>query len=194
MASTTGIYNAAIILVGGNIVTSPSDDSAEAIACNAVYSDLVQSVLNESDWTFATKRDVLAPESDSPAWGYLYQFTIPAEVLRIINVAENEDLLNGESDLDWRREQDKILCDVNAVYIKSIINITDPAKFSPGFTQALIFKLASRIAIPIASSRSLARDLYDQYLNELPINISTENGQGRSDKVKNTRYTKIRKY
>lgn len=190
MADTIGICNQALNLVGGNRITSLDDGSDEADACSDIYEDLRDFVLEDADWTFATKRYKLSPEVGTPAWGYQYQYTKPPEVLRIINLTENPDKLNGESREDWRLEENLILCDLSDyIYIKGVRKITDPSKFSAGFIQSLVYKMASHLAIPIAGSRSLMADMSTLYDNSLPITRANDGRQGKSDKITSTRYT-----
>jgi len=190
MASTVGICNQAITLVGGNRITGLDDGSDEADSCLDIYDDLRDLVLEGADWTFATKRYTLLPEAGTPAWGYTYQFTKLAEMIRVINVSESPDNLNGESDLDWRLEENLILCDEAKIYVKAIKQITDPSRFSAGYVQSFVLLLASYLSIPIAGSRSLQESFKIQYDNSLPITHSNDGRQGKSDRIKSTRYTR----
>lgn len=193
MASQVGICNQAITKVGGTQIVSIDDAIQEAQICKTIYEDIRDYVLEDADWTFATKRYLLTPEVDTPAWGYAHQFTILPEVIRIINCADNADELNGESDLDWRREENLILCDVSTnLYMKGIRKVTDEAKFSSGFIQAFAYKLASNLAIPIAGSRTLQADMETLYNKHLESAIANDGRQGRSDRIKSNRYRRVR--
>ena len=193
MATQVGICNQAINLVGGNRIFSIDDESAEGIICKEMYDDIRDFIIEDADWVFATKRYSLTPESASPAWGYKYQFTIPPEVIRVINASDNPDRLNGDSNLDWRREENLILCDVSTnLYIKGVIQITDESKFSKGFIQAFAYKLASNLAIPIAGSRTLHDDMVSLYSDHLETATSNDGRQGKSDAIKTSRYRTVR--
>lgn len=190
MADTIGICNQALALVGGNRITSLDDGSTEADTCSDLFEDLRDFVLEGADWTFATKRYKLSPEAGTPEWGYQYQYTKPPETLRIINLSDSPDKLNGESHEDWRREGNLILCDLSDyIYIKTIDKVTDPSKFSAGFIQSFVYKLAAHLSIPVAGSRSLLADMESLYQNSLPVTRSNDGRQGKSDKINSTRYT-----
>ena len=193
MASQVGICNQAINHVGGTQIVNIDDDIQEATICKVMYDDLRDFVLEDADWTFATKRYLLTPEAESPAWGYMYQHTIPPEILRIINVSNNIDRLNGDSNLDWRREGNLILSDISTnLYVKAVRKITDEAQFSAGFIQTFAYKIASHLAIPIAGSRTLHDDMvimYDKHLNTATAN---DGRQGRSDRINSSRYRQVR--
>ena len=194
MPTQVSICNQAIDLVGGNrIITIDDENSKEATICKAMYDDVRDLVLEGADWTFATKRYLLTPEVSVPAWGYSYQFTILPEILRVINAADNADDLNGDSDLDWRREENLILCDVGTkLYIKAVRKITDEARFSAGYTQAFIYKIASHLAIPVAGSRTLHDDMVAMHDKQLDDAMANDGRQGRSDHVKSNRYRRVR--
>ena len=194
MPTQVSICNQAIDLVGGNrIITIDDENSKEATICKAMYNDVRDLVLEDADWTFATKRYLLTPEVEAPAWGYSNQFTIIPEILRVINAANNADNLNGDSDLDWRREGNLILCNISTnLYIKAIRQITDESKFSAGYTQTFIYKIASHLAIPIAGSRTLHDDMVAMYEKQKDDATANDGRQGRSDRINSSRYRKVR--
>jgi len=193
MASQVGICNQAINLVGGTQIVSIDDEIDEATICKSMYDDIRDLVLEDADWTFATKRYLLTPEIETPAWGYAHQFTILPEVLRIINIADNPDELNGESDLDWRREENLILCDISAnLYMKGVKQITDESRFSAGYKQAFIYKLAAHLAIPIAGSRTLHDNMEKLYHTHKDMAVTNDGRQGRSDRINSSRYRSVR--
>ena len=189
MASTVSICNQAINLVGGNRIAAIGEGSDESDACQDVYEDLRDFVLEGADWTFATKRYILLPEAGTPDWGYNYQFTKTPEILRVINISDNPDKLNGESNLDWRMEDNLIMTDATKIYIKAVRRVEDPSKFSAGFVQSFVYKIASHLSIPIAGSRSLMADMEALYRQSLPISQSNDGRQGKSDRIQSTRYT-----
>ena len=193
MASQVGICNQAINLVGGTQIVSIDDEIQEATICKVMYDDLRDLVLEDADWTFATKRYLLTPEVDTPAWGYMYQHTIPPEVLRIINAADSIDRLNGDSDLDWRREGNLILSDISTnLYMKGVRKVTDEALFSAGFIQTFAYKIAAHLSIPIAGSRTLHDDMEAMYTKHKGDAKANDGRQGRSDRINSNRYKKVR--
>lgn len=193
MPSQVGICNQAINLVSGTQIVSIDDEIREATICKVMYDDIRDLVLEDADWTFATKRYLLTPEVETPVWGYNYQFTVPPEVLRLINIADNIDQLNGDSDLDWRREDNLILCDVSTnIYVKAIRQITDESRFSAGYVQAFVYKLAAHLAIPIAGSRTLHDKMEELYNKHRSNGAANDGRQGRTDRINSSRYRKVR--
>lgn len=193
MPSQVGICNQAINLVGGTQIVNIDDEIKEATTCKVMYDDIRDLVLEDADWTFATKRYLLTPEAETPAWGYMFQFTVLPEILRVINASDNIDRLNGDSDLDWRREDNLILCDISTnLYIKAVRQITSESRFSAGFVQAFVYKLASNLAIPIAGSRTLHDKMEALYIKYRDIAAANDGRQGRTDRINSSRYRKVR--
>jgi hypothetical protein len=193
MPTKTSICNLAVSWVAGNrIVNIGSDDSSEAQICRDNYEDTVKAVLEERAWTFATKRYKWTPLASGPAWGYDYAFQIPSNVLTIREVHENDTYANGANDVDWRREEDKIVCNLEEVYVKVTVNVTDENKFSAQFVQAVAARLAAIMAIPIAESRALQSDMWNLYNNLLVRAGSVDGMQGKNDRISSNQYKKVR--
>ena len=190
--SEVTICNLALSWLAGNLIISIDDDINEARLCKANYELSRDAVLESMVWTFATKRYALTPEVATPAWGYAHQFTIPADVITLLDVTANSDVANGANDLDWRREGNLILCDVSKVYVKAIFKQTDPARYPPNFVQAVAARLAAEIAVPLTESRELAIAMEAKYRDRLMIAAGTDGTQGKVDVIDSRHLTGVR--
>ena len=190
--SEVTICNLALSWLAGNLIISIDDDINEAKLCKANYELSRDAVLESMAWTFATKRYALVPEVDKPAWGYEYQFTIPADVISVLDVTNKSDTPNGANDLDWRREGNLILCDVSKVYVKAIFKQTDPARFPPNFVQAVAARLAAEIAVPLTESQQLLMAMEAKYRDRLMIAASSDGIQGKTDVIDSRHLTGVR--
>jgi hypothetical protein len=184
MSSEVSICNQAISWLGGNLITSLGDSTTEAILCNANYAELRDAVMEEGKWTFATKRFKLLPSTLTPVYGYSNQFEIPNGVLSVIQATQYADNLNTTEDFDWRREEDFIVANVDAVYCKCIIQIVDPKKFSKTFNQALAARIAADIAPTLTESTSKEEKMWAKYYRLLPTALAVDGMQGKSDRIK----------
>ena len=64
------------------------------------------------------KRQQLAQDTATPAYGFSYQFTLPSDCLRLLGIdAYNSDHKVGKK---------KILCNESAIKISFISQVTDP--------------------------------------------------------------------
>ena len=192
MATDVSICNQALGWLGASLITSLSDKSTEAQLCNANFADLRDAVLEDAAWTFATKRYTLTPEANTPDWGYSNQFTIPAEVLRVLQVTDDPLYVNGGSTFDWRREENKILCDVDKVYLKAVIQVTDASRFPPAFSQALAARIARDLAGALTQSKGIQELMESKYQRALDTALATDGSQGKSDVIRSNILTRVR--
>jgi hypothetical protein len=191
-ASEVTICNLAVSWLAGNLIISLDDDNNEAKLCKANYDLSRDSVLEAMAWTFATRRFRLSPEADVPAWGYSRQFTLPPEVITALEVTSNPSKVNGTNDLDWRREENRIVCNQDVVYLKAIVRIIDPARFTPNFVQALAARIAMEIAVPLTESKELLAAMERKYLAYLYTASATDGLQGKSDLIDSQALTGVR--
>lgn len=190
--SEVTICNLALSWLAGNLIISIDDDINEAKLCKANYELSRDAVLETMAWTFATKRYTLTPEVSAPSWGYAYQFTIPADIITLLDVTNKSDTPNGANDLDWRREGNLILCDAEKVYVKAIFRVTDPARFPPNFVQAVAARLAAEIAIPLTESQQLMMTMEGKYKDRLLIAAGSDGIQGKVDVIDSRHLTGVR--
>lgn len=151
MASEVGICNRALQKLGAKRITSLSEDSRNARACNAAYEEARDSELRKHPWNFAITRVSLAADTATPDWGRANQFTLPADCLRIHDPYP-EDNYNGR---DWVVEGRKILTDESApLYLRYIAQITDPNTMDALFREALAARIAAETCEEITQSVS----------------------------------------
>lgn len=191
-ASEVTICNLALSWLAGNLIISLDDDNNEAKLCKANYELSRDSVLEAMAWTFATKRYRLTPEVNTPEWGYGQQFTLPQEVITALEVTDSPSKPNGTNDLDWRREENRIVCDKEVIYLKAIVRITDTARFPPNFIQALAARIAMEISVPLTESKELLSAMERKYLAYLYTASATDGLQGKSDKINPQALTGVR--
>lgn len=192
--SEVSICNQAISWLAGSPIISLDDDTVEAKLCKANYEPARNAVLEDRAWTFATKRFVLTPEAAEPAWGYSQQYLIPAEVIRVLEVhdADNQRRANGPSDMDWRREENRIVCNRASIYMKGLVIIVDPERFTPAFVQCLAARIAADICIPLTESVKLQQDMWALYQVKLADAAATDGSQGRTDIMESRELINVR--
>lgn len=184
MASEVSICNQALSWLGGNLIISLDDQITEAQLCKANYAELRDAVLEEGEWTFATKRFKLLPSPDAPVYGYSHKFEIPNEVMVVKKATNYKGNANDSNEFDWRREGDYILANVDVVYIKAIVRITDVKKFNATFNQALAARIAADIAVPLTESSTKEDRMWNKYLIAMSLALPVDGMQGKSDKLR----------
>lgn len=163
MASVVQLCNMALSHIGSDARVSsisPPDGSVEAGHCATFYDQARTELIEPGNWRFAVKRATLAQvTNDSTAWAYAYarpsDCLAPKRILRpgsSLTVFTQDDPhyspndddsaeFNVEGDVIYTNEPDAVL-----LYAR---DITDTTKFTPSFTSALSYLLASYLAGPI---------------------------------------------
>ncbi len=172
MASVVDICNLALSHVGNdNMIASisPPDGSREAGYCARFYPLARKELLEPGGWSFAISRQLLAEvTNESTTWTYAY--ALPADCIRPLRVLplqllEDSAWLNvtDYNDLRWLQaslpdergsseyeiQKGVIFTNEPEAVLIYISDVTDTSRFTPAFTAALGYLLASYIAGPM---------------------------------------------
>lgn len=188
--SSVQICNSALIKVGASRISSLSDDSKEAKICNEQYDKLRKKLLLSHPWNFAIRRVSLSQTGNTPSYEYTYEYAIPSDVLRILET----NLLEGT---DWVIENNSsndrvLLTDADSIKVRYIKNVTDTTVFTPTFEEALAFLLAADLAYSLENSRSLARDMYRAYKEEVREARSFDAQEGAREEIEANPWLDVR--
>lgn len=210
--SPVEICNLALAWLGGDLIISLTDNTAEAKLCNAVYVPLRNAVIEEREWTFAVKRLEPAGLTTGPFYGYDKAFQIPPEVIRILQISRAGEVTDGatiegsflsatrggtgtgrETRIEWAREGDQVLANnSDRIYMRALVKVDDTTKFSAGFDQALAARIAMDLAIPITNSRGIQKDMAGMYVDKIKLAAAADGMQGRSQNVRSDAFTVVR--
>ena len=166
MTSEVAICNLALADIGSTAgIASLSESSVEARYCNIYYTAARDALLEEVDWPFA-RRTVELAEIGTPPGHWMYQYAYPANTIacRAIwqldrqAVALPYEIIAG-ADLISRR----IVTDTALAKMVVTSLVTLPDLFTPKFIEALHFKLASMLAMPITKKRTMRADMLEAY-------------------------------
>ena len=147
--SDIAVANRTLTKLGSTrIITSFDDDTREARLISLVYNDIRDSLLREHTWRFAKKRVQLASSTDTPLFadGRKY-FPLPSDYIRAVT--------SSDAYIAWEIEGSNILYQGDAFDLIYISRIEDPTKWDSFFTEALIYRLAQEISIPLLGSESV---------------------------------------
>ena len=142
-------------LVGANPPSSTEAQEADVIMANSAYDGLVAGALTQHAWSFATKRSTLAYQGetgDNPAYAY----QIPADVLLPRYVE-----LSGAKFRDFEIRSGQLLCDVSQTTNLDLFYAyrADEEDWPADFGQAIVHKLAARIAMGLLDRMAQGREL-----------------------------------
>jgi hypothetical protein len=179
MASEVSICNIALLAVGHDTITTLTEGSKGARACNLRYAETRDSMLRAHPWNFAVRRVDLALLGSTPEFEYTYQHALPADCLKIIRT-EAESL--GYTD-DYRLEgladgSRILLCNDSAVAIEYIAQVTDPNQMDVLFRDALTSRLAAEICPFLTDNASLSKNLWEIAENKLRLAMTMDAQEG----------------
>ncbi len=169
-ASETEIANSALMKLGADRIVSLNDDTREARLLKEQYGKVRDDLLRSHPWNFAIERISLAALTTEPAFGFTYEFQLPTDCLRVLEI---EDM-----DSEWQKEGTKIRADISPLYIKYVKRITEVGKFDANFCEVLALKLAADIAYAVTQNASLKKQLNDEYEQKLRTARSFDGQEG----------------
>tara|TARA_R100000458_G_C8222275_1_gene206269 strand:+ start:441 stop:1022 length:582 start_codon:yes stop_codon:yes gene_type:complete len=159
MASIVDICNGALNQLGASTIITLTEDSKNARLCNARFTQVRDSVFRSHPWNCLQKRVELAADTDTPAWGFTSQFTIPADCLRVLSILD--------FDSDHKIEGRKILTDNSSMKILYVSRVTDPNEYDELLRETLSAALAADIAYAVTSSNPTASNMYKLFQDKL---------------------------
>lgn len=182
MASEVGIANAALQLIKNSKTISAFDEGTkEANAVDIIYDEMRDVLLDMHTWNFAVKRLKLSRLASTPAFEWDYEYQLPSDFIRVVSVHNNSD---ARDRLPYKIEGGKILTDAQDVYLRYIARIEDPNEMPPTFRSALSKLLASRLAVTLAQSTALSKEMYGQFIDEdLPTAKSVDAVQDHPEQL-----------
>lgn len=154
MADKLAIYNQAIALLGEMPIASLANTGKACVLLSVVYDYVRDNLLRDHPWNFAITRDTLSPFSTSPTWGYDYQFSVPSDCLKILEI---------ENVTDYTIENNYILCDDDEINVKYIYRNTNTCQYDSKFIEVLAAALAAEICYNLTANSSREQGLREHF-------------------------------
>jgi len=176
MASIVQICNLALASIGSaEYITSLSDPTSKATICNLLYEDTAKEVMMAGTWASTVRRANLGLLTTTPEYGYSYEFQLPEnpECLKVLDI---NDLEVGS--VDYAIEGSKLLIDQSSVKIRYIAYIEDSGSYDEYLKEAIVAKLASKLAVPVTGDKRLSEAKLIEYTKILEMNLAKNNQQG----------------
>ncbi len=161
MASQNEIANWALDMLGAESIDDINGTEERATKLLGAWIPVRDALLRKKWWRFSIQRRILAEDSAAPVWGYVNQFTLDGDVVRVIQVGEFypdidlSDLSNSET-AAYLLEGDKILTNMAApLKVRWIVNSIDVGLWDPCFAKVMACDLAERLAPRLTESESI---------------------------------------
>lgn len=189
MPSSTEICNLALAHVGSSkLITSLTEKSDEARACNQFFDQTRQEVLREFPWHFTTRFQELALIEEQPTneWGFSYGYPSDALTIRRILSGIRRDTIESRARFRVVRGESSqvIFTDTVDACAEYTVNETDAGRFPVDFVNALSWKIALYIAPRLTEGDpfKVMREIQRGYVAAIGIAVSSfanERGEDR---------------
>ena len=170
MASVVQICNSALNQLGASSITALTENSKNARICNERYETVRDAVYRSHPWNCLVKRVQLAQDSDTPAWGFSYQYTLPSDCLRVLQIKDYNS--------DYKIEGRKLLIGESEVYLIYLAMESDVNQLDILLRETISACLAQDIAYAITSNLQVAKLMAEKYQAKLSEARHTDASEG----------------
>ena len=170
MASVVQICNSALNQLGASSITALTENSKNARICNERYETIRDAVYRSHPWNCLVKRVQLAQDSDTPAWGFSFQYTLPSDCLRVLQIKDY--------DADYKIEGRKLLIEESEVYLIYLAIETDVNQLDILLRETISAALAQDISYAITSNLQVAKLMAEKYQAKLSEARHTDASEG----------------
>lgn len=175
MSSDIEICNIALSRVAvTQVIASFTEQSKEAEQCGVIYAALRDLVLQEFPWPFAESIVALA-DIGSPAPGWAYRYRYPANCLKVRSIVQPgfRHALSSDQQIPYQIGYDAggrvIHTDQPAASCRFTFRVQDSTFFDPQFADALAWRLAMDLGLPLAAKPDLVQFASQQYQMALTL-------------------------
>lgn len=176
MASKVEICNLALSHLGvSKEISSITEKSQEAHACNRFYDTCLSATLRDYTWHFATKFSELALVTENPTNEWQFAYRYPTDCLKVRKVLSGTRIETEGTRVPFIESQDSsgllIFTDQQDAIIEYTFQADDPVRYPPDFILALSFRLAFYIAPRVTSGDQfrLGDRAMSAYRNEIMV-------------------------
>ncbi len=150
MASQISICNKALLRVGQAPIQSINEQSTEAAYCRQFFDDARKATLRGHAWSFATKVVQLAELGAETSYRYEHVYQKPADCLAIIEVLPDGTVYPDYQKVEFEVIGQTIQTNDYSAWVKYVYNESDTTKFDDLFVEALSYRLAADLAMPLS--------------------------------------------
>ena len=161
MGSKVDLANEDLLLLGANTITSFTDNDSNAVLVNRFYASERDALLRSHRWNCALTTANLASLVDTPIIDWEYKFTLPTDpyCLRVLDVRT----VTGDIKLDFAVQGRELLTEESAIDITYIQRLEDTMLYDSLLNQALVFRMAWKLAFPVTRSSTVMQQMAQLY-------------------------------
>lgn len=150
-SSAISICSNALQQLGDDPIASFNlSEGKRARLCGTLWPQVRDFILRKHPWPCARKMVTLAPEATAPDFDWGYQFALPGDWMRTIQVGQRGERITHE--VIGRR----IMADTNVLRLIYVWRNDDPAQWDSVLCDLACSEMVARLAYPVTQSASLA--------------------------------------
>ena len=189
MASEVDICNIALNNLGASNITALTEDSKPGRLCNQRYEFVRDTVFRAHPWNCLIRRVELAQDSDTPAFGFTYQYTLPADpyCLRGLTLwtgtTTADEAAYDDGGTMFKIEGRKLLTNVSTAKIIYLARVTDPNEYDSLLIETISARLAAELCYAITGSAAMLAPMIATYEAKLKEARFVDAGEGMPDRI-----------
>jgi hypothetical protein len=150
------ICSDALIMLGASPLSSFTEGTAAAQACDRLYPDLRDSMISRYPWSWSFKKVQLSRLSSSPINEWRYAYQLPGDILSGVQaVFESSGLNERQLRYGWEIYGDQLYTNLETVYIDYQATV-DESKMPNYFVHFLRTAMAAELGMVITDQASKA--------------------------------------
>jgi len=183
MATSVGICNYALSYLGERNINSLNESIKPATLCNTLYDVARQATLRDHRWSFATKQVDLALTTDTvTGWNYVYQY--PNDALYATKIYSGADEhIEYRVQTNSNKTRKYIVSNQEDAVLIYVADVDNENLFDSLFVEALSYKLASLIAVPLKGDTKLQQEMKNSYLGMINKAKSSDSNESYKEPV-----------
>lgn len=163
MASKVSICSNALLLLGAKPISSLSQAGDHPTLCSNLYDSVRDDILRLHTWNCATKRVILAPLTETPDFDWDYQFQLPGDWLRTIQVGYIDQKM------PYRSEGQRLLANETVLPFVYIFRNEVESSWSVNLVHVMELAMAAKMAYPVTKSTSVRDSMRDELGREFKV-------------------------
>jgi hypothetical protein len=173
-------------MIGASNIISLTEDSRAARVCNQRFEFVRDAVMRAHPWNCLIVRTSLAADSDTPAFEFDHQHTLPTDpyCLRVLRPQDPDTV--------FRVEGRKIISSTTPFKMIYVARITDPNEYDQLLIESIAARLAADVSYALVNSASLSQMLmamYESKLSEARFVDATEGTPANTVNIDRASYT-----
>ena len=163
------IANLALARIGANLIADTTEDTPSSRQARAIFAATRDELLRDYEFNFAKASQTLSEDAVFAYKGsWSYAFTVPTSpvILKILSISGNTDNLYEVVGSGANR---RLLANVttttgpNVLQVQYVAQVIDPSTWDSLFKDALVLRLASKLAMPLVKRADLAQVIQQEF-------------------------------